>query len=72
MGVYASIFEENQKLDKLEQFACINGPRFYKLPINTKQIKLVKKTERVAKTIGDEEIVPMLAGQKLEWIIENG
>ncbi len=72
MGVYASIFEENQKLNKLEQFACINGPRFYKLPTNTKQIKLVKKTERVAKTIGDEEIVPMLAGQKLEWVIKNG
>ena len=72
MGVYARIFEENQKLDKLEQFACINGPRFYKLPINKKQIKLVKKTERVAKIIGDEEIVPMLAGQELEWSIENG
>ena len=72
MGVYARIFEENQKLDRLEQFACINGPRFYKLPINKKQIKLVKRTARVAKTIGDEEIVPMLAGQELEWSIENG
>ena len=72
MEVYASIFEENQKLDELEKFACINGPSFYKLPINKEKIRLVKETKRVAETIGDEEIVPMLAGQTLEWSIENG
>ena len=71
MGIYAQIFEENQKLDKLEQFASINGPRFYKLAANKKRIKLVKKTEYIADTIGEEEIVPLLAGQKLEWSIES-
>lgn len=71
MGIYAQIFEENQQLNKLEQFAGINGPHFYKLPTNKKRIKLVKKTEYVADTIGDGEIIPLLAGQNLEWSIEN-
>ena len=71
MSVYTQIFEDNQSLDKLEQFAAVNGPRFYKLPTNKKKIKLIKKTKRVAESIGDEEIVPLLAGQELRWSIEN-
>ena len=71
LGIYAQIFEENQKLDKLELFASINGPRFYKLPANKKRIKLIKKTECVAESIGNEEIVPLLAGKKLKWSIEH-
>ena len=72
MSVYAQIFENQHKLHKLEQFSSINGARFYKLPTNKKRMKLVKKAMHVAEYIGDENIVPMLANQKLEWSIVRG
>ena len=71
MNIYTQIFENNYLLFHLEQFASINGPRFYKLPINKKRIKLVTETTHVAERIGDEEIVPMLAGNKLRWSIKH-
>lgn len=67
LNVYAQIFDENDKLDQLEQFASINGPHFYKLPTNTKHISLIKEQVSVADCIGDEEIVPMLAGSTVTW-----
>src|SRR5690606_11613315 len=40
---YATVFEQNNALDKLEGFASLFGPKFYKLPINTSRIKLIKE-----------------------------
>lgn len=71
INIYTQIFEDNQKLDKLEQFSGINGPGFYKLPINKNKIKLVKETESVPESIGDEKIVPLLAGEKLRWSVKD-
>lgn len=43
LSCYAQVFDEAGKLDQLEAFASLNGPRFYGLPVNTGTIKLVKK-----------------------------
>ena len=36
--IYTTIFDEEKSLDNLEKFCSINGPTFYKLPVNVDQI----------------------------------
>jgi dihydroorotase len=40
MQVYAQVFAEEGKLDNLEAFASLNGPRFYGLPANEEKVTL--------------------------------
>ncbi len=42
MPLLAHVFEEMQALDRLEAFTSLNGPGFYRLPVNEAQITLVK------------------------------
>jgi dihydroorotase len=62
---YATVFEEEGALDRLEGFASINGAHFYELPLNGGSVTL----ERSEVTIPDEVngIVPFHAGQTLPW-----
>lgn len=66
---YASVFEEEGALDKLEAFASLNGPRFYALPINEERIALVREPVQVPETLvdGPTRLVPFQAGLKLPW-----
>lgn len=43
MSLLAHIFEEEGALDRLKDFASINGPAFYGLPVNPSTMTLVKK-----------------------------
>lgn len=69
MELYATAFDSVGKLDKLEAFASLNGPAFYGLPVNQDFITL----ERTASTIpnelqmADDVIVPLAAGERLDW-----
>jgi dihydroorotase len=69
MELYASIFESENALDKLENFSSKYGADFYKLPYSKSKIKLIKKEFRVpAKiAIGNEEIIPLFANETLSW-----
>ena len=42
MALLAHVFEEDGALDRLEGFASLNGPAFYRLPVNDATIRLVK------------------------------
>lgn len=42
MQLLAHVFEEEGALDRLEAFASLNGPRFYRLPVNEETITLTK------------------------------
>lgn len=61
MPVLAAVFEELGKLDRLEGFAALNGARFYGLPPNTDQIRLVKsdQPQHVPTEIGvgDDQVI---------------
>jgi len=61
----AEIFENAGKLDKLEDFTSRFGAEFYGLPLNEGKIKLVKKDWIIPEQYGD--VVPFMAGQKLQW-----
>ncbi|WP_425043776.1 dihydroorotase [Primorskyibacter sp. S87] len=45
MALLAHVFEEDGALDRLEDFASRNGPRFYGLPVNKDTITLTKTAE---------------------------
>ncbi|CAN4105653.1 unnamed protein product [Withania somnifera] len=57
-------------LDKLEAFTSFNGPDFYGLPRNNSKIKLSKTPWRVPESFSyaSGDIVPMFAGEMLDWL----
>ena len=69
MELYAQAFDQAGALDKLEGFASLHGPAFYRLPVNSGTITL----ERSAWTIpaelplGDATIVPLNSGEVMSW-----
>ncbi|KOC87374.1 dihydroorotase [Winslowiella iniecta] len=72
LPAYATVFEEMNALQHLEAFCSENGPRFYGLPLNEGKIKLVRKPFTVTDSIpvGDDTLVPFLAGETLNWSVE--
>src|SRR5690349_23900370 len=62
---YATVFEEEGALDRLEAFASLNGARFYNLPVNEETVAL----ERVDIDVPGEiaGLVPFHAGETLRW-----
>jgi dihydroorotase len=66
---YATAFEEEGALDRLEAFASENGPRFYGLPLNEGTVTLERVTIEVAERLelGFTSIVPFHAGEPLRW-----
>ncbi|WP_111978392.1 dihydroorotase [Algibacillus agarilyticus] len=70
--LYAEVFEQEKALDKLEGFASFNGPDFYNLPRNSDSITLVKNDWQVPDvyTLGDNEVVPIRAGEVMQWQVK--
>ncbi|RVX09390.1 Dihydroorotase, mitochondrial [Vitis vinifera] len=70
LSLYAKVFEEAGALDKLEAFTSFNGPDFYGLPRNTSKIKLSKTPWKVPESYSFSfgDIVPMFAGETLDWL----
>jgi dihydroorotase len=66
---YATVFEEEGALDKLEGFASEHGARFYGLPLNEGTVTLERSECDVPDRLGrgDTELVPFHAGQILPW-----
>ena len=67
--LYATAFESQGAIDKLEGFSSIHGPDFYSLPHNKDTITLEKKTWKTPDyfEFGGSEVVPFLAGTVLSW-----
>ncbi|PCJ47028.1 MAG: dihydroorotase [Gammaproteobacteria bacterium] len=74
LELYTTVFEELDALEKLEGFASLYGPDFYKLPRNTSTITLIKQDWQIPKAIilpNGEPIVPFLAGKTVLWKIKE-
>jgi dihydroorotase len=67
--LYARAFEQAGRLDRLEGFASFHGADFYRLPRNRGTITLARRAWTVPASLpfGGEEIVPMCAGEALDW-----
>jgi len=73
--LYAETFEMAGNFTHFEAFMSLNGPAFYKLPVNSTELSL----ERVEWTVPDtlafanEDLVPFKAGELLHWkVVEHG
>jgi dihydroorotase len=67
--LYAEAFEQAGALDRLEAFASHRGPDFYRLPRNEGRITLERSPWTVPATLpfGQDELVPMRAGETMPW-----
>jgi len=66
---YATAFDEEGVLDRLEAFASEHGARFYGLELNAERVVLERKAAEVPATIpaAGGGIVPFHAGHTLPW-----
>jgi dihydroorotase len=69
LETYATVFEEEGALDRLEAFASVNGPNFYGLPLNEGSVTLERSETQVPDEI--DGLVPFQAGETLRWRFEG-
>ena len=71
--LYAEVFDQAGALDKLEGFASLHGPDFYRMPRNTDSITLEKSDWQVPASIiaGDDVIVPLRAEGTVSWRLDD-
>lgn len=71
--LYAEAFDQVQRLDRLQAFACERGPDFYGLPRNQQKMTLVREAWTVPSSypFGETEIVPLRAGESIQWRISE-
>jgi len=70
MSVLAEVFEQENALNKLEAFASLNGPAFYRLPANEDTITLTKGaavTYPAKIDTGDGPVTVFDPGYDLHW-----
>lgn len=73
LELYAEVFDRAGALDRLEGFASLHGPAFYRLPPNESSLTL----ERIGWTMPDEcefdggTLVPLRAGAEIGWRIRD-
>jgi dihydroorotase len=66
---YATVFEAEGALERLEGFASEYGARFYGLPLNQGSVSLERRDQLVPQRLGEGELalVPFHAGELLGW-----
>ncbi len=69
LELYAEAFEDAGRLDRLEGFASLHGPAFYRLPRNSETVTLEREDSEVPAQIEIEggALVPFRAGTRLRW-----
>lgn len=70
LEMYAMAFDSVGALDKLEGFASLHGPAFYRLPVNERQVVLRRSPSAVPTGypyINGDTLVPLEAGNILPW-----
>lgn len=69
LSVLAHVFEEEDALDRLEAFTSLNGPAFYKLPVNVDTMTLEKIPPDIPAQIATEDgpVTVFDPGFELSW-----
>lgn len=67
--LYTQVFDQLGALDRLEAFTSLNGPRFYRLPVNERRLKLERRVQWIPDPIqaGGDVVVPFLSGESIDW-----
>jgi dihydroorotase len=66
---YAEVFDQQGKLDRLEDFAAHFGPDFYRLPRNSDTVTLQKQPWKIPAQLplGDGTLTPLRAADTVGW-----
>ena len=69
--IYLEAFDKAGALDKFEDFSVNNSTNFYNLVKTEKKITFKKEQFEVQSSyaVGDQEIIPFMANQKISWSI---
>jgi dihydroorotase len=69
LELYAEAFESAGALERLEGFASFHGADFYRLPRNTRTIRLVREawSPPAQYPFGETLLTPLRAGEKVAW-----
>ena len=69
LELYAEAFDAAGALARLEGFASLHGPDFYRLPRNTGRVTLRRAPLAVPETLpfGEAELKPLRGGETLAW-----
>ena len=69
LELYAEAFEDAGALEKLEAFASLRGPDFYRLPRSAQKVTLERVEQQVPTDLpfGEDRLVPMRAGESTRW-----
>ena len=73
LALYAKAFDDIDKLPKLNDFMSTFGAKFYRLPITTEHIELIKQPQIIPQTLPFErdQVVPIAAGTTLQWSVHE-
>lgn len=73
LAMYAELFDNLGKLEKLNAFMSVFGANFYRLPINNDHIELIEQQQIIPTLLpfGNEHVVPVAAGSTLQWSIHE-
>lgn len=73
LALYAQVFDNLNQLSKLNDFTSRFGAEFYQLPLNKKQIELIKSPQTIPDSLplGKDKVIPIAAGDIISWRI-NG
>lgn len=74
LALYAEIFDAEDKLNELEAFVSFHGADFYGLPRNQSTVRLKERPYPMPEhlSFGGETVIPLQAGQTIQWeIIRN-
>lgn len=79
LQMYAEAFElanlGEEAAARFEAFASLNGPAFYRLPVNSGRVTLKRVRNvipQVLPFVTDSGIVPFRAGEEIDWVFECG
>ena len=73
--LYAEVFDQAGALDKLEAFASLNGPVFYRLAPNPGTLTLRRESWQVPDSYpypDGDALVPLRAGESVAWRVVDG
>ncbi|MFZ4077710.1 MAG: dihydroorotase, partial [Legionellaceae bacterium] len=73
LAMYTEVFESLGSLAKLNDFMSRFGADFYRLPITTTRLELVKKQQVIPLSLplGSDDVVPVAAGSTLQWSVHE-
>lgn len=71
LNCLAHIFEDDKALDKLEAFTSINGPSFYRLPLNDEKVRFTKSSTPInfpkSFSVQNDHVTVFDPGFELYW-----